>query len=1279
MNNRLFSLIGFILVFSLLAQPVMAQDLGVANLPETPLAEHVPGELLVRFSPGLDAVQQVESMAGMGVTPKREISPIGIHLVTLPSGTSVEQALARFANLPGIEFVEPNYILRIAAASPNEVVDQWGLNKMRAPDAWAALGDDEKNEVVIADVDTGVDKNRPDLETQMWANLDEIPDNLIDDDGNGYVDDTWGWDYANNDNDPMDDNMHGSAVSGVMVGSLDGEGVAGVCPWCKVMAVKVMSAEGSGTLDVVASGILYAADNGARVINLSLGAASGAQTLEDAVNYAWNAGAVVVAAAGNNGNSTILYPAGYANAMAVASTNVDDKHSCFSNYGNGYISVAAPGEAIYVIDINAETGYGTYSGTSLATPHVSGLAGILLGKDPSLTNAQVRVIIEDSAVDLGTQGIDGTFGHGRIDAYRAVIEDYSQVPPPDSLSSDSDTATGFPHARKLVRDSSGTLHVIWHTYDGTLYRIRYATSSDDGATWTIQPDAFNSPYETYHPALAADADNLYLVIPSRSGVDLPYQIIYVHKPLAGGEWSAPETIISGNFDAVRPDISVDPTNGRLHVIASSYDNAPYLYYRSSDTQGESWNSLRQFNPSNTTDNRTIYAALYAHGDNLWVVTRTVQTLFGIINYLNIFTVRSTNCGTTWIEQTQIAASMALLTGEYGISLAGVGDRIYMGYEVGTSLYFRRNDGSGWSDYLTLDTGDANNVYKWPTITQSPDGQAWMVFELNGQMYKRQYDGTTWQAKEIVGPGTYPNLKLGTGGGRVEWVYTICNGSPFDLAYDSLDVQSNMPPQAQDQSVSTNLDTPVDITLAASDPDGDPLTYLVVSNPAYGSLAGAPPEVTYTPAGGYLGPDSFTFKANDGMADSNVATVSITINPVNSPPVVTTHPSSQTVNAGQTASFTSIASGFPAPSVQWQVSTDNGGTWGNIPGATANTYSFTALAADNGKQFHAVFTNIAGSATSNPATLTVYSAPVVTTHPANLAVLPGQTASFISNASGFPTPSVQWQVSSDGGNTWGNISGATSTTYSFTAQAADSGKQFHAVFTNPAGTATSAAATLTVNTDLIFMDDFNSCSAKAWLGGTVNGNLLAFSPASGRNSTCGMAATIAGYVPTYTIDPSPNAETNFRARFYFNPNTVKIARNDLLTLFVGYNSSGYAVVNLQIRWTGSAFQVRAGVLVDRLRWSNTGWTTFSRAWHPIELSWKASTAPGANNGSLALWLDGVQVASLTALDTDQQNIDTVALGVVAGMDNTTEGIYYFEDYVSRRQTYIGPGIGEHLYR
>ena len=343
------------------------------------------------------------------------------------------------------------------------------------------------------------------------------------------IDDTWGWDFVNNDADPLDDNLHGTAVSSVMAGIEDQSGVAGVCPWCKVMAVKVMTDQGIGYLDVVANGITYAADKDARVINLSLAGTAGTQVLQDAIDYAWNAGSLVVAGAGNDGANALMYPAGYDNAMAIAATAENDTHACFSNYAQDYISVTAPGENILVALPGQQ--YGMGSGTSLSSPLVAGLGGLLLSQDTNRTNTELQAIIENTAVDLSPPGYDAAFGHGRIDALRALTNDTSQDPPPDGMFSTNGTASGYAHARKLVRDGTGKLHVIWHTQDGSLYRIRYATSDDDGATWDLQTNVYSHDLETYHSALAADSQNLYVAIPRRSAVGAPYQIYFTWKPI----------------------------------------------------------------------------------------------------------------------------------------------------------------------------------------------------------------------------------------------------------------------------------------------------------------------------------------------------------------------------------------------------------------------------------------------------------------------------------------------------------------------------------------------------------------------------------------------------------------------------------------------------------------------------------------------------------------------------------------------------------------------------
>jgi hypothetical protein len=181
------------------------------------------------------------------------------------------------------------------------------------------------------------------------------------------------------------------------------------------------------------------------------------------------------------------------------------------------------------------------------------------------------------------------------------------------------------------------------------------------------------------------------------------------------------------------------------------------------------------------------------------------------------------------------------------------------------------------------------------------------------------------------------------------------------------------------------------------------------------------------------------------------------------PAILTNPTSQTVVAGNSVTFSASASGFPAPTVQWQLSTNNGSTWSNISGATGISYTIaSATAGQNGYRYRAVFTNSVGSATTASATLTVQYAPTVTAGPKGTTVNAGQNATFSATANGNPAPAVQWQVSTDGGSTWANISGATSTNYTVSnAAAGQNGYQYRAVFTNSVGTATTTAATLTV--------------------------------------------------------------------------------------------------------------------------------------------------------------------------------------------------------------------------
>lgn len=223
-----------------------------------------------------------------------------------------------------------------------------------------------------------------------------------------------GYDFVDGDRNPNDANGHGTHCAGIAAASTNnGIGIAGTAPNASIYAVRVLDASGSGSLNDVADGVVHAADNGAKVISLSLGSTGASSTLEDAVNYAWDKGSVVVAAAGNAGNTVKNYPAAYSNAIAVASTDRNDRKSSFSTYGS-WVDVAAPGSDIY--STYPTNTYSSLSGTSMATPHVAGVAGLLASQGKS--NSSIRSAIQDSADKIS--GTGNYWIHGRVNANNAV-------------------------------------------------------------------------------------------------------------------------------------------------------------------------------------------------------------------------------------------------------------------------------------------------------------------------------------------------------------------------------------------------------------------------------------------------------------------------------------------------------------------------------------------------------------------------------------------------------------------------------------------------------------------------------------------------------------------------------------------------------------------------------------------------------------------------------------------------------------------------------------------
>jgi thermitase len=387
--------------------------------------------VLVKFRAGVSQAEKGSLHRQQGAAVRGIISGIDVEVVTVPAGRA-ESAAASYAKDSRVRYAEVDH----EASAVGGVNDyyfvngyQWALTTIQAPQAWDLTTG--CSTISIAVLDTGVDTSHPDLSGKVVGNINYS--------SSGTVGDVYG---------------HGTHVAGIAAAATNnGQGVAGVGYDSTILNVKVMGDDGVGTYSAVAYGIVWAADHGARVINMSLGGTSSSSTLEDAVNYAWGKGVVLVAAAGNNGNGVPFYPAYFQNVIAVASTGPTDSLSPYSDRGD-WVDVAAPGGSIWSTKPN--NSYGSMSGTSMASPHVAGLAALVFTRVSDINgngflNDEVRACIQNNADNIGVTGI----GSGRINAYKAVQATSPAPPTTGSITGTvRDAATGAAIAGATVTDGA---------------------------------------------------------------------------------------------------------------------------------------------------------------------------------------------------------------------------------------------------------------------------------------------------------------------------------------------------------------------------------------------------------------------------------------------------------------------------------------------------------------------------------------------------------------------------------------------------------------------------------------------------------------------------------------------------------------------------------------------------------------------------------------------------------------------------------------------------------
>ncbi|NQV13329.1 MAG: S8 family serine peptidase [Parcubacteria group bacterium] len=627
-------LAGFLASFLLLGIASSPSDKSVPATPEGQV-EYVPGEVIVKFKPVVKGQLEKEAKPQkMGLVSVDEISkqnqaqkvekvfkgedknitsrdeeklPKGVNAPDLSTVykmsfseyTDVQKVVAEYENDPAVEYAEPNYKME-TSLTPNDPYlsstgtwgqsydDLWGLKKTNVELAWDTnVG---SADVLVAVIDTGIDYNHEDLADNIWVNTDEIAGNSIDDDNNGYVDDVYGYDFYNNDADPIDDHGHGTHVSGTIAAvTNNGKGVAGTSWNSKVMGVKFLSGGGSGWISDAVSSIEYAADNGADIISNSWGGWGRSQTLQDAVNYAYSKGAMITAAAGNSNWDTSNYqPAGLENVVTVAATDYTDSRASFSNYGDE-VDVAAPGvDTLSLKAAGTSMGsavgdkYTRASGTSMACPHVSGAAALIWSENPNYTNQEVEQILETTADDLGDIGFDPYFGYGRINSLAGIQGEPLPVSATNSaISVDSSTVYIGQYATITI--------TLKNTYNIPVSGKEITLSSNRG-TDTITPLQSHTNADGKFLANISSTSTGTSVISARDITDG----VNINQTQAVNFAAAPDTTAPGDISSPRLEA------GNKQVQLS------WVNPSASDFAGVKVVRKEGSTPQNVTDGSTVY-------------------------------------------------------------------------------------------------------------------------------------------------------------------------------------------------------------------------------------------------------------------------------------------------------------------------------------------------------------------------------------------------------------------------------------------------------------------------------------------------------------------------------------------------------------------------------------------------------------------------------------------------------------------------------------------------